>query len=47
VAEKDGGTTRRIDARMIAAGVLTAIMTNFPDRLRAVIEDIADPESRN
>jgi glycerophosphoryl diester phosphodiesterase len=32
--------------RVIAAGV-DGIMTNFPDRLRAVIEDLKDPESRN
>jgi glycerophosphoryl diester phosphodiesterase len=32
--------------RVIAAGV-DGIMTNFPDRLRAVIEDTQDPESRN
>ena len=32
--------------RVIAAGV-DGIMTNFPDRLRAVIEDMQDPESRN
>jgi glycerophosphoryl diester phosphodiesterase len=32
--------------RVIAAGV-DGIMTNFPDRLGAVIEDMRDPESRN
>jgi len=32
--------------RVIAAGV-DGIMTNFPDRLGAVIEDTQDPESRN
>ena len=32
--------------RVIAAGV-DGIMTNFPDRLGAVIEDIQGPESRN
>ena len=32
--------------RVIAAGV-DGIMTNFPDRLGAVIEDMQDPESRN
>jgi glycerophosphoryl diester phosphodiesterase len=31
---------------VIAAGV-DGIMTNFPDRLGAVIEDMQDPESRN
>jgi glycerophosphoryl diester phosphodiesterase len=32
--------------RVIAAGV-DGIMTNFPDRLRALIEDMHDAESRN
>jgi glycerophosphoryl diester phosphodiesterase len=32
--------------RMMATGV-DGIMTNFPDRLRAVIEDMQDAETRS